>query len=357
MINEVLIRNFKCFEKLTIPELGRITLIGGRNNIGKTALLEALFLFLDRYRPDMILRQYGWRGIEGVLSEPNAMWAPIFHNFDIDKEMIIVAAIDGRQQEVKFKFNPNYRPQTAISTTPPPKREIPTDEKGSTSFSLDIEYTGPDGKKDQLSHLTIDHMGRPSLNFEHPHHKYPPGVFLASKKHTPSTDTTNWLSSFIREGRENEIVEFLQIIEPRLNTLKIVTEGPSSFVHGMLEGVPRTRDIHLMGEGMEKLLNLILAVAQCKEGCVFLDEFENGLHYSGLAKIWEAVAKALRKYNSQLITTTHSYECLRACFEGLAGYQDDFRYIRLDRKAEEITAKLLNYEMIGEAIKTSLEIR
>ena len=357
MINEVLIKNFKCFEKLIIPELGRITLIGGRNNIGKTALLESLFLFLDRYHSDMILRQYGWRGIEGVLSEPDAMWAPIFHNFDINKEIIIGAVIDGRQQEAKFKFNPNYRPQIAVLTTPPPNREIPTDEKGSTSFSLDIEYTGPDGKKDQLSHLTIDHMGRLLLNLEHPFRKYPPGVFLASKKHILSTDTTNWLSSFIREGRENDIVEFLQIIEPRLNTLKIVTEGPSSFVHGMLEGAPRTRDIHLMGEGMEKLLNLILAVAQCKGGCVFLDEFENGLHYSGLAKIWEAIVKLLHKYNCQLITTTHSHECLRACFEGLAGYKEDFRYIRLDRKADEITAKLFNYKMISEAIKTSLEIR
>ncbi len=64
MITDVLIRNFKCFNHLTIPDLGRITLIAGKNNVGKTALLEALFLLLDRQRPDMILRQYGWRGID-----------------------------------------------------------------------------------------------------------------------------------------------------------------------------------------------------------------------------------------------------------------------------------------------------
>lgn len=357
MINEILIRNFKCFESLTIPEIGRITLIGGRNNVGKTALLEALFLFLDRNRPDMILRQYGWRGIEGVLSDPTAMWAPIFHNFDMNKEIIISSSIDGRQQEARFKFNPNYRAPIPTPTTPPRNREIPTDEKGSISFSLDIEYISPDKKKDQVSHLTVDHEGRPTLNLEHVPDRSPLYVFLASKKHIPSKEMTDWLSAFIKEGRENELVEFLKIIEPRLNALKIITEGPGSFVHGMLDGALRTRDIHLMGEGMEKLLNLTLAIAQSKGGCVFLDEFENGLHYSGLAKIWEAVAKALHKYNCQLITTTHSYECLRAGFEGLAGYQDDFRYIRLDRKAEEITAKLFNYEMIGEAIKTSLEIR
>jgi AAA15 family ATPase/GTPase len=356
MLNEVWIRNFKGFEKLTIPELGRITLIGGRNNIGKTALLESLFLFLDRYHADMILRQYKWRGIEGILSDPNIMWAPIFYNFDINKEIVIGALINGEQQEAKFKFNPNFKPQTLSPIMPPSKREIPTEEKGFAPFSLDIEYTS-DGKKEQMSHLTIDQTGRLMLQLDNPPSTTPPGVFLASKQHAPTNDTNNWLSSFIKEGRENECVEFLRIIEPRLNALKLIAEGPSSFVHGMLEGATRTRDIHLMGEGMEKLLNLTLAIARSKGGCVFQDEFENGLHYSTLSKIWEAVAGALHKYDCQLITTTHSNECLRACFEGLANFQDDFRYIRLDRRDEEITAKLFNYKMMGEAINTSLEVR
>ena len=57
MITEAVIKNFKCFKQLTLPDLGRITIVGGKNNVGKTALLESLFLFFDRTSPNMVLRQ------------------------------------------------------------------------------------------------------------------------------------------------------------------------------------------------------------------------------------------------------------------------------------------------------------
>jgi hypothetical protein len=36
---------------------------------------------------------------------------------------------------------------------------------------------------------------------------------------------------------------------------------------------------------------------------------------------------------------------------------EDFRYIRLHRKDDEISAKLSNYDMISTAIETNLEVR
>ena len=160
-----------------------------------------------------------------------------------------------------------------------------------------------------------------------------------------------------KEGRECEAIDFLRIIEPRLETLKVITEGPGSSVHGKLEGFSHSFPIHFMGEGMEKLLNLLVGMVYSKGGCVFVDEMENGLHYSILPKIWEAIGKALRTHDCQLITTTHSYECLRAAHEGLSEMPEEFRYIRLHRKGEDVSAKLSNYDMIGTAIKTNLEVR
>lgn len=40
------INNFRCFEKLELPELERVNLIVGKNNVGKTALLEAIFVIV-----------------------------------------------------------------------------------------------------------------------------------------------------------------------------------------------------------------------------------------------------------------------------------------------------------------------
>ena len=56
MISKLSLKGFKGFEQLDIPSLSRITLLGGRNNVGKTSILEALFMFHDRLNPQMILR-------------------------------------------------------------------------------------------------------------------------------------------------------------------------------------------------------------------------------------------------------------------------------------------------------------
>lgn len=56
MITSATIENFKCFKRLDLPDLSRITLLGGRNNVGKTAVLEALAIFYRRVGPRMFYR-------------------------------------------------------------------------------------------------------------------------------------------------------------------------------------------------------------------------------------------------------------------------------------------------------------
>jgi AAA15 family ATPase/GTPase len=353
MITEILIRNFKCFKSLTVPELGRVTLVGGRNNVGKTALLEALFLLFDRINPNMVTRQYGQRGIESVASRPESIWAPIFHNYDLSKEILISTTLNGEQQSVKFKFNPNYIPPPS-NTLPRRDTQIPTDKEAVPLNALDIEYSDKKSKT-QTSHLLINPTGQ-ELHADYLH-TLTQAYFLASKKHTSSTQVSNEFSNIAKQGRENELVEFLSIIEPRLKTLKVITEGSSSFVYGELEHFSRAIPVNYMGEGMEKLLSIALAILHAKDGCVLVDEMENGLHFSVLSQIWKAIGQSIRKYNCQIIATTHSYECMEMAQKGLCDIPEDFRYIRLDRQGEDIAAKLSNYEMLSTAISTNLEVR
>ena len=44
MIKNIKIENFKLFEKIEVKDLKMVNLISGKNNIGKTALLEAINL-------------------------------------------------------------------------------------------------------------------------------------------------------------------------------------------------------------------------------------------------------------------------------------------------------------------------
>jgi len=358
MITDVLIKNFKCFKSLIVPELGRITLISGRNNVGKTALLEALFLFFDMRNPGMTIRQYGWRGIEQVALTIEAMWGPIFRNYDMDSEILISLTINGNHEQVNLRLNREFvpLPPTTVQTE---ERQIPTDEEF-TSLAVDIEYTNKSGEKIILHHFPDpNNNNRPTVVSKEKPSKIslPFSSFFASKKHIQANEIAEQFSKLAKQDRESEAVDFLKIIEPRLENLKIIAEGTNSSVHGKLKGESSTRLINFLGEGMEKLLSLIVAIAHSPNRIIFLDEMENGLHYSILPKVWETLGKALRKYDCQLITTTHSYECLQAAHEGLSEMPKDFRHIRLHQKDDETSAKLSNYDMIGTALKTNLEVR
>ena len=356
MITDVLIRNFKCFKSLTVPELGRITLISGRNNVGKTALLEALFLFLDQRNPGVTIQQYGRRGIEQVTLTTEAIWRPVFRNYSMDAEILI--SLNDNQERVNLRFNREFIPP-APTTVQTEERQIPTDEEF-TILAVDAEYTTKSGEKIIFHHFPDpNNNNRPTIVSKTKPSKIslPPANFFASRKHIQAKEISEQFSKLAQQDRENEAVDFLKIIEPDLEGLKIIKEGAITAVHGKIKGIPRTIPINYMGEGMEKLLSLIVAITHSTNRIIFLDEMENGLHYSILPEIWKALGKALLKHECQLIATTHSYECLQAAHEGLSEMPEDFRYIRLHRKDDEISAKLSNYDMIGTALKTNLEVR
>ena len=51
MLDSLYIKNFRLFKELTIEKLGRVNLILGRNNSGKSCLLEALHLYAKNASP------------------------------------------------------------------------------------------------------------------------------------------------------------------------------------------------------------------------------------------------------------------------------------------------------------------
>src|SRR5205085_5473965 len=59
MLPNLEIREFRTFRHLQIERLGRVNLIVGKNNVGKTSLLEALQLYAHRASPTLIWQILG----------------------------------------------------------------------------------------------------------------------------------------------------------------------------------------------------------------------------------------------------------------------------------------------------------
>ncbi len=129
---------------------------------------------------------------------------------------------------------------------------------------------------------------------------FPPSIFISSRLRVSPTDDAKVFSDFAQKNEQNEIVEILKIVEPRLKRLAVLVTGGTPMIHGDIGGdylIP----VSLMGEGMGRLLSIILSIMNFQGGTVLIDEIENGIHYSVMEKVWQSIDVATRKFNTQLL--------------------------------------------------------
>lgn len=356
MYRSFTIRNFRCFDDLTLSDLARVNLIAGKNNVGKTALLEGIFLHCGAYNPELGLRINMLRGIEKHLIEiptvAEAPWQSLFHRFD-STQPIIFEGTDGSLAKRILRIT--SAPETAsveIASQEPP-RSI-RDTISAPSFGLALRFESEeDGRKIQrkVVFTGVEVRIEPS----------PPPPFLAflqaASTKTSFKEQASLFSNLQKHNKQMPVVSALQILEPRLRGLVIGIIGDDPVVHGDI-GIGRLMPLPLMGEGMIRVTNMVIQIGNAPNGVVLIDEFENGIHHSVLRKVWTAVAQAAREFNTQIFATTHSWECIVAAHEAFSESDEyDFRLHRLERVNEHIRVVTYDQKTLQAAIETGLEVR
>lgn len=360
MINSIFINGFKGLANLHLQDTSRVNLIGGKNNVGKSSILESLFLFYDRFNPDAYPSQLGRRGIEMIPFEPDFMWAPLFSDFDLKNEISVLLKRTKQSEQLKIKYNPNYSLQ--VSAHGPNSKGLPRPaalhsfKTQPPTFALDITFE--QNTKKHVSHLFVSN-GVLQLKFDtSPPTKSPPAYLLTAKSIPNPKMLAMQFGQLDILGKQDYIVKFLQIIEPRMKSLSSVSLGDNTLIYGDI-GLGRKIPINLMGDGVARLLSIVIAIATTRGGLVLIDEFENGIHYSVMSKIWEATALAAKDFNCQVVATTHSYECIKSAVDGLSssGLDSEFRYLRLDRDEKNVTAQTYDFPSVSAAIENNWEVR
>ena len=368
MITKVSLENFKGFKHLEVPDTSTITLIGGQNNIGKTSLLEGIFLFYDIGDPAMFMRHLSWRGINVVSSiDPDIVVAPIFYNFDFKHNLKIAVtdAIYKVVMEVSFNVDAvdrsiNIDLADARGTIPQIKSDLAP--QSSYDFKIDYKIDGQDTQSTRLlmnkspSNLNV-HFS-PGVIKGLPDKMRNGAIYLGLPVNTNADDAVRFAQLDI-ENRIPRVINFLQVLEPQLKGLSSVT-GPQqiSMMYADI-GMSRKIPMAFLGGGMSRLLSIILAIATVKNGIVLIDEVDAGIHYSHMPKVWEGISRAAREFNCQIFATTHSYECLQAAYNGIAqaDMAHEFRFIRLERDKQDIIAKTYTHDLLGAALSHGWEVR
>lgn len=356
MINSIAIKNFKGIKNFNVINIPMVTIVGGYNNVGKTTLLEALLMLNDRRNLNLIFRLLALRKVESIQVNANTttetICSPLFLNYNTENN--IVVSIDNKEK-IEISLVKNYHPPAISPVIGNKNNQLKTDL---TVFSdaLKLEYS-LDNKIRERYHFVISQEG-PRIYSDIPITK-PQKLFafISANSFGNPIEDSNRFSQLDIIGKIDSIVEIIREIEPRIKSLSIIAIGNLPMIHGDI-GIGRKIPMNFMGEGTIRLLSIILAIAVNKNGMVLIDEFENGIHYSKMPQIWRIIAKTAKEFNCQIITTTHSYECISAAHRAFKDdFEKDLSYIRLERENEEIISKSYSYNILASALENEMEVR
>ncbi|MDP2896508.1 MAG: AAA family ATPase [bacterium] len=358
MYGSLSIRNFRCFREIELGDLERVNLIAGKNNVGKTALLEALFLHSGPANASLAAFVNQLRGIPIAPRDPESAWRSLFHDLNLG-EAVELSSTDSDGASRSLRIFPRQEEAVHVPLEEPGAKAPNEGRERAVSGpvvgrSLVFEHRAP-SEEPRTSRFFFDGRG---FRIEPPPPPPPfPGIFQVAAGQPDLQGDADRYGSLQRQKRERRVLELLRIIEPRLEGLAVIPIDGVLAVHGDI-GLSALVPVPLMGGGMARLFSMAVAVGIAEGGVVLIDEIENGIYHASMAKVWEALGAFARHCDTQLFCTTHSFECIASAHEAFEkSGQYDFRLHRLEQMGEEIRAVTYDQETLGAAIESGLEVR
>jgi len=352
MLKSVSIRNFRVFDELSINHLSRINLIAGRNNAGKTSLLEALFLLAGGGNPQMAVNPYVTRGPDFPPSNGREMlretlWKPMFTALDTSR-IVEIAAEHAEHGPLTLRMLLEGSKHIEIplgNLSDFPTRVFHGEPALLFSFKSGLQ---------PAVERRIQVVGQ-SIQVQQPDLPEPFTAVILSTSIASHQEDAERLGRLRRQKQGAQVLDALRIIEPRLQSIEENSASGSPMIWGDID-LPELVPLAMMGEGITRLARLVLAIANAPSGLVLVDEIETGLHHSVLPDVWRAVDEAAKQFDTQVVATTHSYECIRAAHEAL-GSGDGFLLHRLEASSKGNRCVTYEPESIDAAMRHDLEVR
>ena len=325
MIQFLELKNFRAFEHIRFEDLGRANLIIGRNNTGKTSVLEALVLTVgsgsqiaglpSTFRDNV--KQDDFRNYWSYIAH-DEMW----EGFEIRTDRRELIALLKPQSVVQLIDKSDGNKATQIGT-----------------ISLDqVQFRG---KETRLR-----------------------TAILPTKAAPPQTisELFNQIAPLDPEN-EDKLQDLLRSsIEPRLKRLRYAKpKGTNTHLVYVDLGKGPMLPFTQLGQAFSRVLEIYCEIFANQPKIILIDEIENGLYHEGMEDFWKGLFEVLEDQDVQLFATTHSRECMEAAHRA-AGPRGEYplRFLRLDRRVdhpEKIVATTFGQEEMQTAMDSRLEMR
>jgi ABC-type Mn2+/Zn2+ transport system ATPase subunit len=334
--------------------LNKITLIGGKNNTGKTTLLEALFLLIDRKNNAVLQKFFLWREFLGGLPLSESFWLPYFYHFDYANHIMIETLVDtGRTEKLNIAYQEDYTPKTPL----PINNNGFLSPMGGNMNCQALSFTHTVNEQpDYIAHSLI-HNSLGYYTIEKDSADKVPHEFFAVSRKAHDPENVQRLGKLDKNDEQEKILELMRMFEPKLQRFQVIKEGQNDVIYADF-GNKYKIPIYELGDGFCRCFTIGLSLVADNTDLLLIDEVGSGIHHSFQNAFWEFLIKASNTCNCQIIATTHSYETIEAFSETCNGQKiDDSSYIRLAKHDTEITAYHFDSEDLLFALSSELEVR
>jgi len=343
------IHRFRAFDHLSIERLGRVNLIVGKNNVGKSSLLEALWLYAYQGHPSIVWKILEFRD-EGRGPESQPQLRPPERD-DV---------IEDYSESVERLFHHDMKERQMFRTQIGPVR--PAEKILTISLTNEIDH-----KTGELRPLI-----RTQLNGRVEDYRLNIGTYrlrdgngencvMVTANGLDDRSVEKLWDSVALTPLEDDVVNALRLIAKNVERINLLARRrgrsgrtPVVKVSGVSDPVP----LRSLGEGMNRIFGLALALVSAKDGVLLIDEIESGLHYSVQPDVWSLVFEVAHRLNIQVFATTHSWDCLTAFQEAAKKYeQDEGVLIRLTQKEGQIIVDMFDEEDLEVVAREGIEVR
>lgn len=334
MINSIEIQGFRGFERFEMTDLGLVNLLVGRNNSGKTSVLEAIYLLTSKGDPQAIW-QLLWRRGEQFAEErardnPELDICHLFngHVLQLGSKIVFSAKNQSPKRSIEFEISePTAKDRERFA----PRFPLVMHVKGNHIQASTLPITRKGGLPYDAIEMPRRLRGRVIDDSDR-------AQFITTDS-LDSNELVKMWNKISLTPHEHLALEAMSFLDPSIERIASQSIGEYiNYSRGGFKVKQKGRELPVpigsFGEGVWRMLAMSIAIAYAsgtEGGVLLVDEIDTGLHYTALTKMWKLLYKAAKEFGVQIFATTHSSDCVESLAQICSGGQDAKHRVTLQR--------------------------
>ncbi len=370
-ISKLSISNFRTFKGLTIGGLGRVNLITGRNNTGKSSVLEAIRILTSdgsQFVLDDILRKREEYSVEANYTERLADGERLFEmsalfsgfpNLSSKLAPIEISSCGAVESMlVKLMVRWFIEEQNADGS----RNLVQCDESANgldESQPMLVVETCSNGIQAAAGRARRIIRPRRQFRSDIRDDSKMPTIYVSPYGGEGTASLSILWDKIALSDLEQYVVEALRIISPDITAVSMVGGGGRQARTAIVKAsnLPHPVPLRSYGDGLNRLFGIVLSLVNVKDGILLIDEFENGMHHTVQLAAWRVIFKLAELLNIQVFATSHSWDCIEAFQQAASETPEEGVLVRLSRKDDDIIPTVFGEDELAIITRDRIEVR